>query len=78
MKKDISKHIIAQATRCNFDKQCLENDDYPLCKFKKQTDNGTIFVYKIDEHECPYVIGFGFSQVCGCPVRKEIYRKYKL
>jgi len=78
MQKDISPHIISQAARCIFEKQCLEDSEYPLCRVEKVSDTGTTFVCKTSQNDCPYVVGFGFLPVCVCPVRKELYRKYNI
>lgn len=77
MKKlTISQEIIDETTKCNFDKQCLQSADFPLCKANRISVNDVIFVSKTAIDVCNYVFGFGFSQICVCPIRKEIYKKY--
>ena len=78
MKKlTISQEIIDETTKCNFYKQCLQGADFPLCNVERISDNDVIFVSKTASDVCNCVFGFGFSQICVCPIRKEIYRKYR-
>ncbi len=78
MKKQISRNIINQTTRCNFEKKCLASNDYPLCTVENISLSNTIFVCKTSLKTCAYVIGFGMTQACGCPIRKELNRIHKI
>lgn len=72
----ISQKTIDQTTKCNFEKKCLENENFPLCDVERVSESGVLFVDKIAAGECNHIYGFGFSHICVCPVRKEISCKY--
>ncbi len=58
--------------RCLYDKECL-------CKVVNSVSDKLIFVV-CDEQcrkTCNYYLSFGNANLCECPTRLEIYRKYK-
>lgn len=77
-KLTINQNIIDQTHSCEFDKKCLENEDYPICSVENMIDNQVLFVFKPSLNGCNYVFNFGESYLCGCPIRKEIYRRYQI
>lgn len=72
---EIQKETMLSATRCDKNFNCI--DCSPSCKVESFVGNSVIFVSKL-ERRCNYYQEFGYGCVCKCPVRLEIYKKYKL
>ena len=72
---DINKEIIAKADKCDKNYACLYEPDGLSCTILSCLNGKIHFVNKL-ERMCPYHLEFGYSHLCGCPVRKEIYDKY--
>jgi len=73
---EIDKDTIENACFCNKNKSCLDNPKN-LCPITADITDELIFVSKQKSPECGYYVNFGYGGFCNCPVRKEIYRKYK-
>lgn len=73
---EIGVGIQSAATKCIFDYACLNENGHEICKVKDCINNKLLFVDK-SECTCSYSMHFGSEFVCNCPVRKEIYFKYK-
>ncbi|MCF7847822.1 MAG: hypothetical protein K9M45_03140 [Kiritimatiellales bacterium] len=78
MKFDIHPEVVAKVTCCVHHHACLEEDGEVFCNIES-TVNGTVFFVdrKMATH-CPYQSSFGNAFHCTCPVRQEIYWKYKV
>ena len=63
------------AEHCDKKYQCLEKA--PCCKVGSCVGNSVLFVEKL-ERLCNYFQEFGYGHVCKCPVRKELYKKFKM
>jgi hypothetical protein len=79
MKFDVGE-TAKHAANCRHGLSCLETGtcgDRALCDVRYA--NGRPFlILKTTEHaDCPYRVPFGGGQVCSCPVRFDIYAKYK-
>lgn len=71
----IDQDIIDKATKCDKEFACLKESCHPSCKVSDCINYKVHFIEKLDRH-CPYFVHFGFSTVCTCPVRKEIFNIY--
>ncbi|MEI2635582.1 MAG: hypothetical protein V9E92_01805 [Methylotenera sp.] len=78
MKIEISEDIKALATLCKHDFACLKSENYPLCKVQDCINGKVHFIECKDHDPCVYKTSFGYGHICNCPVRKEIYNKYKI
>lgn len=78
MKIDIDKKIIDETDRCKKDFECLKNDNHIYCKVNNCVSESAHFIECVDDLDCNYKMSFGFSYMCTCPTRKEIYNKYKI
>jgi hypothetical protein len=73
---EISKEAIERANLCSKNKACLrENGEN--CPVVSEIASGPIIVIKKKAEPCYYYTHFGYNGFCKCPVRKEVYRKYK-
>lgn len=66
------------AHRCNFKYSCLLNSNWKPCKVIGVFDNEEYFVFCENEVKCNFQSDYEERVLCTCPVRKEIYDKYKV
>ena len=69
----LPERIVAKTTKCHKDFACLENADEVICPVERHLGNGLLFVTPSDYIFCSYKTSFGYSSICGCPVRQELY-----
>ena len=82
MKKElvikIDESIIKTAVECEKDCVCLSSTSHNLCAVTHSVHDKIVFIECMNNEQCIYRNSFGFnSYICHCPVRNEIYRKYK-
>jgi hypothetical protein len=79
MKIEIDPSVINQTTKCEKNFICLESntEECCCCKVEKILSDKILFLKCLSSGYCSYAISFGNSYTCICPVRTEIYRKYK-
>jgi hypothetical protein len=78
---EISDDILKRTTKCNHDFSCLSGGPAPVCKVEEAI--GTLAALTNCEGKvyCDYCIPYGMadtSSFCTCPVRIELYRRYKI
>ncbi|MBI9070515.1 MAG: hypothetical protein JEY94_02895 [Melioribacteraceae bacterium] len=76
----VPKKIIAKAAKCNYNHSCVETgkcNGYDLCKVEDTVGLDVLFIEYRNEHSCGYMLNYGNSYMCTCPVRKYIFNKYK-
>ena len=76
MLMDIDKDIIKQ-TKCKKDFKCLDGPANIDCKVLCLIGGDHHYVSCSNYAPCEYMTNFAGSDICNCPTRKEIYRKYK-
>ncbi|MBU3968326.1 MAG: hypothetical protein KKG76_13320 [Euryarchaeota archaeon] len=74
----VDDDIIKTANRCKKNFSCLSSDETDLCKVEMNVGEKIHFIKCKNKNTCNYRIPFGYSFVCTCPVRKELYNKYKV
>jgi len=76
---EIDKKIVTSADKCEFNFECLQNQQCECMqsKIKYHVQRKIIFV-DCDSKTCEYLVPFGNSKLCDCPVRLEIYNKYEI
>ena len=72
----ISDTVIEQATKCERVFSCLSGNLEGVCKVRKYVADEVLFVEDGKGEDCVYLRSVGYSHMCLCPVRKEIYRRY--
>ena len=74
----IDSSVIESASQCNKNHHCVSgNTDYSLNSTVPKVVANKILFVECKEDVCPYLVRFGYSAICNCPVRFAIYRKYK-
>jgi hypothetical protein len=76
MEVKIDSETVGRATQCNKKYQCLEDEKRHVCPPDYQIPEDGLFIRRLSMDDCPYVIPFGNSHVCDCPVRVELYSRY--
>jgi hypothetical protein len=74
---EIDEEIINKATKCNKHFACLNDKGHSCCKVVHIIQDSLCFIDPDKWQHCNYYTAFGYSDICNCPVRVEIYRKYK-
>jgi len=72
----IDEDISKSATKCKKNLSCLSGND--ICKVESCVDGKIYFIKCMNLDPCNYRISFGYSFVCNCPVRKELFNLYKI
>jgi hypothetical protein len=67
---------IEQATKCGRLFSCLSRNLEGSCKVRKYVADEVLLVENGKGEACAYLRVLGRSQMCLCPVRKEIYKHY--
>jgi hypothetical protein len=75
MEVQIDESIIAETKRCHKDFKCLKGEQC-YCQAESFASNKVLFVKVKGYPFCRYKLPFGFSYICRCPVRIEIFNKY--
>ena len=74
----ISEDSLKNAGKCKKNHSCLSGQRDDLCKVELNVDDKIHFVKCMSKESCPYRIYFGYSYVCLCPVRKELFNRYNI
>ena len=78
MKLHISDESLRAATHCGKGFSCLDGDRKDICKVEACINKTVYLVKCFNDDYCFYKKSFGMEHYCVCPVRKEIYDKYKI
>lgn len=75
----ISEDIIKKTTSCEGDFACIVTGECPKNKCKPTGSiNGYLWVETKAIIPCGYHMTFGKGDICKCPTRNEIYKKYRI
>lgn len=77
MNLQIDIDTLSRTTKCTRDFACL-TDSGQLCRVENCVDNKVHFIQCRHDAKCNYQISYGYSYICTCPTRKEIYNRYGL
>ncbi len=83
---EISDEIIKRATKCHANFSCLNDKETPkssdrlaMCSVEHNIAKNMVFVNFNNDSSCIYNVPFGKDdRICKCPVRFEIYKRYKI
>ncbi len=76
MKLIISDETLKKTDQCTSNFQCLTEPNYPRCTVDRLIEDNGVFIKNRGDISCPYLISFGYSFICNCPVRYEIFKQY--
>lgn len=75
---DVSEETRHETIQCDKSFSCLKNDGKDLCKVRLGGNGPAHFVKCPEDNHCSYRLSYGGAYLCICPVRNEIYNKYKV
>ncbi|HEY9205303.1 MAG TPA: hypothetical protein VIO58_05230 [Candidatus Methanoperedens sp.] len=78
MELAVSEDIIKKTTRCKKGFSCLSGERKDICRVELCIDDKIHFLKCSYDNFCGYQVPFGYSSVCTCPVRKELFNRYKI
>ncbi len=79
MEIHVSDEALGAATRCAKGFSCIKGEEKDLCVVEECVDGKVHFIKCKSDGACSYQQSFGFSYlICYCPVRIEIFQKYKI
>jgi len=76
MRIKVDEITLQASNKCVFGFGCLQSDKFPQCSVTRYIDGDGLFIKDPNQNICPYKVSFGYSYMCSCPTRKEIYKKY--
>jgi hypothetical protein len=75
-KFEIDEQIVLASDRCREAYSCLKGVEDCLCSVEDELGGRVLFVTEHNSIACPYKMSYGYSHICSCPVRMEIYKRY--
>ena len=77
MRYKIDDSIVERATKCGKDNACLKDAKHSLCPVERLAKaSEVLFVCTDGRDPCNLRVPFGQGNVCACPVRIEIFKRY--
>jgi hypothetical protein len=79
VKFKIPEDIVKKAAKCEKKLRCLSENNENICKVLCHMEFDICFVKCSNEDkDCPYFEPHTRTSLCKCPVRNEIYMRYKV
>jgi len=77
MKYKIDTDTLNEAENCRYNYSCLNDSAECFCDIDYKLGDGKVLFLRIDHNvNCQYMLSYGNSFICTCPVRKKIYQLY--
>jgi hypothetical protein len=81
MKYNIPKEVVEKSAACDKHLKCLTSASHELCPVRFRSVNEAVtFIECATNKDCPFLETFTSPDmaICNCPVRKEIFQRYKV
>ena len=75
---EISEPTRKRTVKCPYSFECLSNEKWITCYIEDELSGGLSVKKICSQKFCNYFLYFGSRHICICPVRVEIYRRYKI
>jgi len=72
----ISEDAKKRISKCSRNYDCLNNDKWDTCCIEQEISGGLFIKYICKQENCHNFLYYGPRNICMCPVRVEIYRRY--
>jgi len=69
---------IKEQTSCKKGFSCLDTECKSCCKVVNCINDKVHFINFTSKDYCSFKMSFGYSDICNCPTRKELFNKYGL
>jgi hypothetical protein len=73
----IDDTVREKTKKCERNFKCLSGDTFSLCKVDDSGKVATVKIKTKPDQSCPYCLSLNAFKYCLCPMRNEIYKKYK-
>jgi len=77
MDYEISESTLSQTTKCHCEFACLKKGGTPKCDVEDLIPNDGCFIKRAKSTKCEYLLSYGYSWICTCPTRSELYQRYQ-
>jgi hypothetical protein len=77
IKIEVPEEVLQKTTKCNKNFRCLSGENTNLCRIICCLGQDIYFVKCLGDKGCPYLESHKKTELCTCPVRNEIYLRYK-
>lgn len=74
----ISEEAIKATTKCTKGMSCLTKGRKDLCKVDHRVGDKVYFIKCLCKDACSYKYPFGLGHYCTCPIRGELFDKYRI
>jgi len=78
MNLEVSEDVVRKTDRCPYGMKCLKDGGRPECEVEHLVVGNGVFVRSRECIICSYRISHARSYVCLCPVRIELFQRYKI
>ena len=79
MVRKVDEKTRKKARKCDKAFQCIYDETPNICAVDNTTGYDSVyFVESPVDMFCPYCYGFADGYMCTCPVRHDLYQKYKM
>ena len=78
MAYEISEDTKKRTSKCPYNFECVAGGKCVTCRVEKEISGALIIDRICNKQLCKYFLFFGSRNICMCPVRVEIYRRYNV
>jgi hypothetical protein len=78
METKVEDYILQATNKCKNDFSCLDGNKDCMCKIVHSNNNHTVQIDGKPVGACNYILSMGSKMYCLCPVRNELYNRYKI
>ena len=78
MAYQISEDIKKRTSQCSNNFGCLTNGKGNICTIHEEISGALIIKHLCNKQFCKYFLYYGPRNICMCPMRLEIYRRYNV
>jgi hypothetical protein len=75
---NVSELIVKATTKCKKGFSCLSGKTACMCKVTASNPDHTLVIKPHSSDPCNYHLSLGNAHYCLCPVRNDIYNRYKI
>jgi len=75
---EVSQDALDNTKDCHLSHRCLVDPENTVCKPEYFLAQQELFVKEKPSRKCDRYLSYGISGICKCPVRVELYKRYKI
>lgn len=75
----VSAEALGKTKKCQSNFRCLTPETSKMCLIDKSVNGNGLFIKKRKKQKkCSYLLFLGYSHVCNCPIRYEIFERFNM